>query len=154
MATTDVDQDRDVILGQLHEALQRLRDGDFSVRLPVEWSGLPGQVARVFNSMVETLGVLSSEFIRITVEVGTQGMYGGQAEVEGVSGRWLEMVDSLNRMGFGLTLEVRRTSTAARAWAEGDASQRLQPELIGGELAEMQQRLNAAMERWVGTPGK
>jgi len=148
MSTTAVEQDRKAQLGTIYAALQKLRDGDFSARLPEEWDNYSGMVARVFNSLAAMMEELSGEFIRITEEVGKRGEYGGQAEVYGIYGRWREMYDSLNRMGVGLTVEVRRTSQAAQAWAEGDASKRLAPEFIAGEFAEMQQRLNGAVERW------
>ena len=34
-------------------ALSALRKGDFSVRLPVEWTGVAGKVADTFNEVVE-----------------------------------------------------------------------------------------------------
>jgi methyl-accepting chemotaxis protein len=154
MATTTVEPNGDVNLGQLHHALERLRDGDFSARLPEDWRHGGGMVARVFNSMAAKLEELAVEFIRITEEVGTLGMYGGWAEVDGLAGRWGEMRDSLNRMSEGLTIEVRRTSLAAQSWAEGDARERMTPDRIGGEFAEMQRRLNAVEERWAGARKK
>lgn len=154
MSTTAVEPNGDVNLAQLHDALQRLRDGDFSVRLPEDWKHRGGMVARVFNSTAAKLEELAGEFIRITEEVGKLGMYGGWAELDGLCGRWRQMRDSLNRMAEGLTIEVRRTSLAAKAWAEGDASQRMTPDLVAGEFAEMQQRLNAAAERWARAGGK
>ena len=40
-------------------------------------------------------------------EVGTEGMLGGQAEVEGVSGTWKDLTDSVNFMAVNLTDQVR-----------------------------------------------
>jgi methyl-accepting chemotaxis protein len=147
MQTSTVERERDLDLGEMFDALQRLRDGDFSVRLPSDLKNRAGSVARVFNSLAQMLEEYSAETIRITDEVGKHGMLGGQAEVFGIYGRWREMLDSLNRMGVGLTVELRRTSQAAEAIAKGDTSKRLTPELIGGEVAQMQQHLNAIAER-------
>src|SRR5277367_3619453 len=33
-------------------SLQTVRDGNFSVRLPVAWTGLPGKIADTFNEIV------------------------------------------------------------------------------------------------------
>jgi hypothetical protein len=74
--------------------------------------------------------------------------------VNDVSGRWGEMIASLNDMAYVLTYELRRTSVTARAWAEGDMNQRLTPGCIVGEFAEMQQRLDAAALRWTAAPGE
>src|SRR3981081_4419641 len=49
IAVTDpADVDLDVILAQL----QAVRDGNFSVRLPGSWIGLPGKIADTFNEIV------------------------------------------------------------------------------------------------------
>jgi hypothetical protein len=109
-------------------------------------------IAQVFNSLAEMLETLSSEFIRVSVQTGKQSKLGAQAEVHDVSGRWGEMVDSLNEMAHVLTWELRRTSTTARAWAEGDMNQRLTPDRIAGELAQMQQHLDEAALRWTAVP--
>ena len=103
----------------------------------------------MFNSLAEMLERLSSEVIRVTHQTGRQSFLGAQAEVNDVSGRWGEMIASLNDMAAVLTEEVRRTSSTARAWAEGDPNHRLPPGRISGELAEMQQRLDTAARRWV-----
>jgi methyl-accepting chemotaxis protein len=154
MSMMNEEQNPDVELDQLHDALQRLRNGDFSTRLPTTWEHRAGMVARVFNSLAEMLETLSREFIRVTDQTGRQSYLGAQAEVNDVPGRWGEMVASLNVMACVLTLELRRTSTAARAWAEGDVNQRLTTGCIVGELGEMQQHLDAAALRWTGTPGR
>jgi len=139
---------------QVHDALQRLLDGDFSVRMPADWTGRAGMVASVFNALLDKLELLSSEHVRVTSEIGKEGRLGGWAEVHFLSGRWRAMLDSLNQMAEVLTDEVRRVSDTAKAWAGGDTSKRLAPALIPGELAELSQRLDAAVERWAGAPGK
>jgi methyl-accepting chemotaxis protein len=154
MSMMNDEQNHDVDLEQLHDALLRLRSGDFSARLPTTWEHREGMIAQVFNSLAEMLETLSSEFIRVSVQTGKQSHLGGQAEVNDVSGRWAEMVASLNEMAYVLTWELRRTSKTARAWAEGDMNQRLTPDRIAGELAQMQQHLDAAALRWTGAPGK
>jgi methyl-accepting chemotaxis protein len=154
MSMMEDEQNPDVDLEQLHDALLRLRTGDFSARLPTTWEHRAGMVARVFNSLAEMLETLSREFIRVTDETGKQSYLGAQAQVNDVTGRWGEMVASLNDMAYVLTDELRRTSLTARAWAEGDMNQRLTPGSIVGEFAEMQQRLDAAALRWTAAPGK
>jgi hypothetical protein len=68
-------------------------------------------------------------------------------EVFDATGGWLEMIDATNRMSAGLTVELRRTSQAAAALAQGDTGKRLKSELIAGEVAAMQQHLNAVADR-------
>ena len=55
-----------VILG----ALNALKRGDASVRLPVDWPGSLGRVADVFNDVVERNERMAQELSRISRVVG------------------------------------------------------------------------------------
>jgi hypothetical protein len=152
MDKTNDEQNCDVDLEQLHDALQRLRNGDFSARLPTRWEHRAGMVAGVFNSLAEMLETLSKELIRVTKQTGKLSYLGAQAEVNDVPGRWGEMIASLNELAEVLTWEVRRTRSIVEAWAEGDVNRRLVPDRISGELAELQRRLDTTAQRWAGAP--
>ena len=41
-------------LAVILESLQTMKDGNFSVRLPVTWTGLAGKIADNFNEIVAT----------------------------------------------------------------------------------------------------
>ena len=77
-------------LRQLLAGLTAVRDGDFGTRLPGDGEGLLGEIATVFNGMVDQLSLFTSEVTRVAREVGTEGRLGGQAEVPGVSGTWAD----------------------------------------------------------------
>ncbi|WP_176728526.1 hypothetical protein, partial [Planobispora rosea] len=76
--------------------LTAVRDGDFGTRLPGDADGLLGEIATVFNGMVDQLSLFTSEVTRVAREVGTEGRLGGQADVKGVSGTWRDLTDSVN----------------------------------------------------------
>ena len=78
-------------LRRLLAGLTAVRDGDFGTRLPDDGGGLLGDIATVFNGMVDQLSVFTSEVTRVAREVGTEGTLGGQAEVQGVSGTWRDL---------------------------------------------------------------
>ena len=48
--------------------------------------------------MVDQLGSFADEVTRVAREVGSEGRLGGQAEVEGVSGTWRQLTESVNFM--------------------------------------------------------
>ena len=54
-------------------ALQTMRDGNFSVRLPVEVHGLPGKIADTFNEIVAANQQMAEELERVGQVVGKQG---------------------------------------------------------------------------------
>src|SRR5579885_3665454 len=58
-----------VVLG----ALQTMRDGDFSVRLPGSWTGLAGKVADTFNEIVAANQQMAQELQRVGQVVGKEG---------------------------------------------------------------------------------
>src|SRR5947207_14582954 len=54
-------------------ALQTMRDGDFSVRLPGSWTGLAGKVADTFNEIVAANQQMADELRRVGQVVGKEG---------------------------------------------------------------------------------
>ena len=50
-----------------------MRDGDFSVRLPVAWVGMEGKIADIFNDIVAANQQMAAEFNRVGLAVGKEG---------------------------------------------------------------------------------
>jgi len=46
--------------------------------------------------MVDQLSAFASEVTRVALEVGTQGILGGQAKVDGVQGTWADLTRNVN----------------------------------------------------------
>src|SRR6266487_3466149 len=57
----------------LLSGLQAMRDGDFSVRLPGDWTGLEGKIADTFNEIVATNQKMAQELQRVGQVVGKEG---------------------------------------------------------------------------------
>ncbi len=74
-------------------------------------------------------------------EVGTDGKLGGQAAVEGVSGTWKDLTDSVNLMAANLTGQVRNIAAVTTAVAKGDLSQKITAE-AKGEIAALANTIN------------
>ena len=69
-------------------ALKAVLKGDFSARLPDDWTGLPGKVADTFNEVVEMNERLAAELARLSVVVGRNGKIEARASLGNVSGAW------------------------------------------------------------------
>lgn len=65
-------------LRQLLAGLTAVRDGDLSVRLSGAAGGIHGEIAGVYNDMVDQLSLVTSEVTRVAGEVGGQGLLGGR----------------------------------------------------------------------------
>ena len=60
-------------LRELLRALQSVRDGDFSIRLPSDKTGLAGKVADTFNEIVRSNQQMALELARVGQTVGKEG---------------------------------------------------------------------------------
>ncbi len=76
--------------------------------------------ARIVNGMVARLSQFGSEVTRVALEVGGEGKLGAQARVQGVSGVWKDLTDSVNLMASNLTSQVREIARVTTAIAQGD----------------------------------
>jgi methyl-accepting chemotaxis protein len=140
------DQNQTLDQEQMLQALQALRAGDLSVRMPAGSDGTAGEIAATFNELVDMLSTLALEVARITREVGTEGRFGGQAEVEGLGavGIWTEMTHNINVMSANLTNQVRDMYNVTRAALDGDVSQRV---TVGaeGETSLLKNNINTLL---------
>ncbi|MEW9550722.1 HAMP domain-containing protein, partial [Nonomuraea sp. NPDC050783] len=134
-------------LRRLLAGLTAVRDGDFRTRLPEDDAGgLLGEIASVFNGMVDQLSLFTSEVTRVAREVGTEGRLGGQAEVPAVSGTWKDLTESVNAMAGNLTDQVRSIAQVTTAVARGDLSQKITVH-ARGEILELKNTVNTMVDQ-------
>ncbi|MEV4177991.1 HAMP domain-containing protein [Nonomuraea sp. NPDC049709] len=133
-------------LRRLLAGLTAVRDGDFRTRLPDDADGLLGEIASVFNGMVDQLSLFTSEVTRVAREVGTDGRLGGQADVPAVSGTWKDLTESVNAMAGNLTDQVRSIAQVTTAVARGDLSQKITVH-ARGEILELKNTVNTMVDQ-------
>ena len=88
---------------KLLAALRGVRAGDFGVRLPLDWTGVSGDISEVFNEVVALNERLNREFERISRTVGREGKTDQRASLGSASGSWVTCIDSINLLIAGLT---------------------------------------------------
>ncbi|HKU90475.1 MAG TPA: HAMP domain-containing protein, partial [Steroidobacteraceae bacterium] len=121
-------------LKKLLRALQAVRDGDFSVRLAPDQTGLAGKIADTFNELVSSNERLAQELERAGQMVGKEGKTRVRVSSERRGGKWGQMESSVNTLIDDLlwpTAEVTRTITAV---AKGDLTQSMRLEADGRPL--------------------
>src|SRR5207302_1905097 len=116
--------------------------GDLSKKITVDVRGEILELKDTINTMVDQLRWFASEVTRVAREVGSEGALGGQARVEGVSGTWKDLTDSVNVMAGNLTNQVRGIAKVVTAVADGDLNQKLLVE-TKGEIAELSDTINS-----------
>ena len=166
---TDMAEQLDVKL--LLTTLMALKKGDFSVRMPSDWTGVSGKIADTLNDIIETKQKMVETVTEVSRVVGREGHLTQRADVPGVVGGWSTIISSVNTLIDDL---VRPTTEMARvigAVAKGDLSQTMALEVDGhplkGQYLRAAQTANTMVEqlssfssevtrvaREVGTEGK
>ena len=121
-------------------------NGDLSRKITVDVKGEVLELKETINTMVDQLRSFTSEVTRVAREVGTQGQLGGQAYVEGVSGVWEDLTDSVNTLAGNLTSQVRNIAEVTTAVATGDLSRKITVE-AAGEVAELKETVNTMVDQ-------
>jgi methyl-accepting chemotaxis protein len=156
---------------KLLTALRALRRGDFSVRLPEEFTGVDGEIARLFNEVVGMEEQITDEFERLSVVVGKEGKIGQRGRVRGATGGWEAKIRSVNELIDDMAQPTAEVARVIGAVAKGDLSQSMTVEIEGrplrGEFLRIGKIVNTMVEqlasfasevtrvaREVGTEGK
>src|SRR2546427_410217 len=126
--------------------LASVQRGDFSVRMPTDWSGSAGKVAAAINDIIESNQRVEREIRRLSREVGTEGKLGGQAHVRGVAGVWKDLTDNVNLMAGNLTSQVRNIAEVTTAVQQGDLSKKITVD-VRGEILELKQTINTMVDQ-------
>ena len=148
------------------EVTTAVANGDLSKKITVDVKGEILELKNTINTMVDQLRSFAAEVTRVAREVGTEGKLGGQAKVEGVSGTWKDLTDSVNFMAGNLTAQVRNIAAVTTAVANGDLSKKITVD-VKGEILELKNTVNTMVDqlssfasevtrvaREVGTEGK
>ncbi len=120
--------------------------GDLSKKITVDVKGEFLELKNTINTMVDQLRSFAAEVTRVAREVGTEGKLGGQARVEGVSGTWKDLTDSVNSMAGNLTAQVRNIAQVTTAVANGDLSKKITVD-VKGEILELKNTINTMVDQ-------
>ncbi len=120
--------------------------GDLSKKITADVKGEMLELKNTINTMVDQLSSFADEVTRVAREVGTEGKLGGQAKVEGVSGTWKDLTDSVNFMAGNLTGQVRNIAEVTTAVAKGDLSKKITAD-VKGEMLEQKNTINKMVDQ-------
>jgi HAMP domain-containing protein/signal transduction histidine kinase/DNA-binding response OmpR family regulator len=123
--------------------------GDLAKKITVDVRGEFLELKDTINTMVDQLRSFASEVTRVAREVGTEGILGGQAKVEGVSGTWKDLTDSVNSMASNLTSQVRNIAEVTTAVANGDLSKKISVD-VKGEIRQLKNTVNIMVDQLSG----
>jgi len=80
----------------LLRTLTSLKKGDFSVRMPVEFTGTQGKIADTLNDIAEQNERMCAEIARISNVVGKEGKLNSRMTQPAANGAWAETAEAVN----------------------------------------------------------
>ena len=147
------------------------RKGDYSVRMPVDATGVLGKVSDTLNEIIDLQARATDQFVRVGNTVGKEGKVRGRASMSGAVGGWATQIDAFNTLVGDLVAPTTEIARVIGAVARGDLGQQMAVELDGtplrGEFLRTAQTVNTMVDqlssfssevtrvaREVGTEGK
>jgi signal transduction histidine kinase/HAMP domain-containing protein len=163
-ATVDLTDAIDVKI--LLSVLAQVKGGDFTARMPLEWTGVAGKAADGLNEVIIANQALAAELARVSRVVGKQGEL-SQRVVPGAWAQcWSGSVESVNSLIDSLVRPTSEMQRVIGAVADGDLSKKVSAE-VRGEMLDLKNTINAMVDqlnsfvseltrvtREVGTEGK
>ncbi|TMJ77190.1 MAG: HAMP domain-containing protein, partial [Alphaproteobacteria bacterium] len=155
----------------LLHALQSVRLGDFSARLPGDATGVNGKIADTFNEIVASNQRMAQQLEYVGQVVGREGKTRQRVKLTLTDGAWGEMEGSVNTLIDDLLWPTNAVTDAITAVARGDLLQTVRLDVDGrplqGEFLRLATIVNRMIEqlgiftsevtrvaREVGTDGK
>src|SRR5712691_2823664 len=118
----------------LLHGLQAMRNGDFSVRLPGQWTGLEGKIADTFSGIVAANQQMAQELRRVGQGVGEEGKTRERTRFNQSQGAWGEMEVSVNTLVEDLLRPTTEVTRAITAVAQGNLTQTVRLDVDGRPL--------------------
>ncbi len=156
---------------QILRALRAVKRGDFSIRLPLDLTGIDGEIAMAFNDVVELNDQLARELKRMSVVVGKEGKVAQRAKLADASGSWETCIDTINSLIGDVVQPITEVARVIGGASRGDLSQTMTLDFDGrplkGEFLRIGKIVNTMVDqlgsfasevtrvaREVGTEGK
>jgi hypothetical protein len=117
----------------LLDVLAKLKVGDFTARMPLEWTGVAGKVADSHNDVIIANQSLENELARVSREVGKEGELSQRAVRGGPAHGWAGTLVSVNSLIDALVRPTSEMQRVIGAVADGDLSKEVTAD-VGGDM--------------------
>ena len=150
----------------LLRVVTQVKSGDFTARMPLDWTGVAGKAADGLNDMIIANQGLETELARVSDVVGTQGRLSQRVQLGGWTQSWSASIESVNNLIEALARPTSEMQRVIGAVADGDLSKKVSAD-VQGEMLDLKNTINAMVDqlngfvseltrvaREVGTEGK
>ena len=131
---------------EIADVTTAVAEGNLERKIKRQASGEIAQLQKTINTMVDQLRAFASEVTRVARDVGTEGVLGGQAKVEGVKGEWKTLTVNVNVMADRLTTQVRDIAAVTKAVAKGDLTKKISAS-CKGEVLDLKMTINSMVDQ-------
>jgi signal transduction histidine kinase/CheY-like chemotaxis protein/HAMP domain-containing protein len=145
MTSTTDQLDEVVLLGILAD----VERGDFSVRMPLEWTGVAGKIADRLNNVIAANETLGTELARVSRVVGKEGKLSQRLLLRGADQVWSASAESVNSLIDDLVYPSSEMQRVVGAVADGDLSKKITGD-VHGEMLELKITVNAMVDQLNG----
>lgn len=126
---------------EVAKVMAAIARGDLTVKVTADMKGEILDLKLTINAMVSRLNQFAFQVSRAASEAGTDGMLGGQNQVENVEDHWSNMTDSVNTMAQNHTKQVRPISKVTQAISRGELSTKIEVH-AQGEILTLKKTIN------------
>jgi HAMP domain-containing protein/CheY-like chemotaxis protein/signal transduction histidine kinase len=119
---------------ELLRVLMAVKRGDFSVRMPVDYTGTAGKIADTLNEIIDLNQRMTEELDRISTVVGKEGRIDQRMSLGAPGGAWTKGVESVNAVIGNLAQPTTEVARVIGAVAKGDLSQTVALQMDGRKL--------------------
>jgi osomolarity two-component system sensor histidine kinase NIK1 len=131
---------------EIAEVTTAVAHGDLRKKIERPARGEILELQQTINTMVDQLRSFATEVTRVARDVGTEGVLGGQARIDGVQGMWNDLTTSVNAMAMNLTTQVRDIAEVTTAVAKGNLDRKVEAD-CKGEILELKTTINSMVGR-------
>ncbi|MBA8885862.1 HAMP domain-containing protein/CheY-like chemotaxis protein [Dokdonella fugitiva] len=122
------------MLRELLRVMQAVRDGNFGVTMPGDWSGIEGKLADTLNEIVMNNRRMADELERVGAAVGKRGRTSERVVGASRRGAWQAMERSVNTLIDDLLWPTERMTLAISGVARGDLTRLIDLQVDGRAL--------------------
>jgi len=133
------------------QIIKAVQQGDFSVRISLEDSGVIGEISNALNELIERKEKMANEFVRVSKTVGREGKMTERASIGTVRGAWATSIDAINSLIGDLVQPTNEIARVITSVARGDLSQKMSLEIDGrnvrGEFLRIGTTVNGMVDQ-------
>src|SRR5436190_237834 len=119
---------------ELLRVLTEVKNGNFSVRLPIDEVGVSGKICDTLNEIISLNEKMMEEFTKAGNTIGKQGKLTQRIELPQAKGGWSTGIESLNSLISDLVHPTIEIAHVISSVAKGNLSQQMPQEIGGHEL--------------------